>query len=142
LPEQGGDLGVSAPLGEREWLCPVRSTEICVRSFGEEVFDHVRRAGFCCRSKRCEASSSRQFTYIRAAVLNEESDGAELLGGIFIPLAHVSGDTHQCALFYRRVLAAWEFLLAVNDRPALARIRELTELERTPLPLAKKSGRD
>jgi hypothetical protein len=37
-------------------------------------------------------------------------------------------------LFYRRVLAAWEFLLAVNERPAMARIRELTELERTPLP--------
>jgi len=38
------------------------------------------------------------------------------------------------ALFYRRVLAAWEFLLAVNERPALTRLRELTELERTPLP--------
>jgi hypothetical protein len=37
-------------------------------------------------------------------------------------------------LFYRRVLAAWEFLLAVNERPALTRLRELTELERTPLP--------
>jgi len=41
------------------------------------------------------------------------------------------------ALFYRRVLAAWEFLIAVNEKPALARLRELTELERTPLPLAK-----
>jgi hypothetical protein len=40
-------------------------------------------------------------------------------------------------LFYRRVLAAWEFLLAVNDQPALAKLRELTELERTPLPPAK-----
>jgi hypothetical protein len=40
-------------------------------------------------------------------------------------------------LFYRRVLAAWEFLLAVDDRPALAKLRELTELERTPLPVAK-----
>ncbi len=40
-------------------------------------------------------------------------------------------------LFYRRVLAAWEFLLAVNDRPALAKLRELIELERTPLPVAK-----
>jgi hypothetical protein len=37
-------------------------------------------------------------------------------------------------LFYRRVLAAWQFLLAVNERPALAKLRELTELERTPLP--------
>ena len=40
-------------------------------------------------------------------------------------------------LFYRRVLAAWQFLLAVNDRSALAQLRELTELERTPLPRAK-----
>ena len=38
------------------------------------------------------------------------------------------------ALFYRRVLGAWEFLLTVNERPALTRLRELTELERTPLP--------
>lgn len=38
------------------------------------------------------------------------------------------------ALFYRRVLAAWAFLIAVNERPALARLRELTELERAPLP--------
>ena len=37
-------------------------------------------------------------------------------------------------LFYRRVLAAWEFLIEMNERPALARLRELTELERTPLP--------
>lgn len=37
-------------------------------------------------------------------------------------------------LFYRRTLAAWQFLLAVDERPALDRIRELTELERTPLP--------
>jgi hypothetical protein len=41
------------------------------------------------------------------------------------------------ALFYRRVLAAWEFLLAVNERPALTRLRELSELERTPLPRPK-----
>jgi hypothetical protein len=40
-------------------------------------------------------------------------------------------------LFYRRVLAAWEFLLRANERPALDRIRELTELERTPLPSPK-----
>ncbi|MDB6124363.1 MAG: hypothetical protein JWQ71_3356 [Pedosphaera sp.] len=40
-------------------------------------------------------------------------------------------------LFYRRVLAAWEFLLAVNERPALARLHELIELERTPLPQPK-----
>jgi hypothetical protein len=37
-------------------------------------------------------------------------------------------------LFYRRALAAWAFLIAVNERPALARLRELTELERAPLP--------
>jgi hypothetical protein len=40
-------------------------------------------------------------------------------------------------LFYRRVLAAWEFLINVNDRPALAKLHELTELERTPLPPVK-----
>jgi hypothetical protein len=37
-------------------------------------------------------------------------------------------------LFYRRALAAWAFLIGVNERPALARLRELTELERAPLP--------
>jgi len=37
-------------------------------------------------------------------------------------------------LFYRRVLGAWEFLFAVQEQPALDRLRELTELERTKLP--------
>jgi len=37
-------------------------------------------------------------------------------------------------LFYRRVLAAWEFLETMNHAPALERLRELTALERTPLP--------
>ena len=41
-------------------------------------------------------------------------------------------------LFYRRTLAAWAFLLALDERPALARIAELTALERTPLPPAVK----
>ena len=36
-------------------------------------------------------------------------------------------------LFYRRTLAAWAFLLAMRDEPALARLDELMELESTPL---------
>ncbi len=40
-------------------------------------------------------------------------------------------------IFYRRVLAAWGFLIEMNERPALERLRELTELERTPLPPPK-----
>ena len=40
-------------------------------------------------------------------------------------------------LYYRRVLAAWNFLLALDERPALARLRELIELERTPFPRPK-----
>lgn len=43
----------------------------------------------------------------------------------------------QRALFYRRVLAAWQFLIEVNDHTALARVRELTALERTALPAPK-----
>lgn len=38
-------------------------------------------------------------------------------------------------LFYRRVLAAWAFLLAMSEQPALARLQEYIELERAPLPL-------
>lgn len=38
------------------------------------------------------------------------------------------------ALFYRRVLAAWEFLVTMNDPAALEPLRVLLELERTPLP--------
>ena len=54
------------------------------------------------------------------------------------PVEPVSEETAaERTLFYRRVLAAWEFLLAVNERPALARLRELTELERSPLPPPK-----
>jgi hypothetical protein len=51
--------------------------------------------------------------------------------------AQMKATAAERTLFYRRVLAAWEFLINVNDRPALARLRELTELENTPLPPAK-----
>jgi hypothetical protein len=51
--------------------------------------------------------------------------------------AQMKATAAERTLFYRRVLAAWEFLIAVNDRPALEKLRELTELERTPLPPAK-----
>ena len=37
-------------------------------------------------------------------------------------------------LFYRRVLAAWEFLITTDARAALAEIAALSELERTALP--------
>ena len=40
-------------------------------------------------------------------------------------------------LFYRRVLGAWEFLIAMDARPELARLQELIEIERTPLPTPK-----
>ena len=36
--------------------------------------------------------------------------------------------------FYRHVLAAWQFLSDVRERPALERVAALTQLERTPLP--------
>jgi len=37
-------------------------------------------------------------------------------------------------LLYRRVLAAWAFLLDVEEKSALEQVRQLTALERTPLP--------
>jgi hypothetical protein len=46
-------------------------------------------------------------------------------------------DTRTAAeriLFYRRTLAAWEFLEAMGHRDALARLEALIALERTPLP--------
>ena len=36
-------------------------------------------------------------------------------------------------LFYRRVLAAWEFLLTLDAQPALAELGALIELEKTPV---------
>jgi hypothetical protein len=42
-------------------------------------------------------------------------------------------------LFYRRVLGAWAFLLAANERPALDDLAALIELENTPLPPAARS---
>ena len=45
-------------------------------------------------------------------------------------------------LFYRRVLAAWEFLVTMRADTALAELQTLIELERTPLratPLAGES---
>jgi hypothetical protein len=36
--------------------------------------------------------------------------------------------------FHRQVLAAWQFLLSVQERPALERVTSLTQLEHTALP--------
>ena len=50
------------------------------------------------------------------------------------PAATLSRQTAaERVLFYRRVLAAWEFLLAMDAQPALAELHALIELERTPL---------
>lgn len=43
-------------------------------------------------------------------------------------------------LFYRRVLAAWAFLVEVDHREALAELHALIELERTPLRPVKTEG--
>jgi hypothetical protein len=40
----------------------------------------------------------------------------------------------QRVLFYRRVLAALAFLVAADEQPALRRLQQFIELERTPLP--------
>ena len=37
-------------------------------------------------------------------------------------------------LFYRRTLAAWQCLVALDDREALAQLNALIQIERTPLP--------
>lgn len=46
-----------------------------------------------------------------------------------------SGSTAAARIqFYRQVLGAWDFLIGVNEREALARVKALTDLERTALP--------
>ena len=46
----------------------------------------------------------------------------------------------QRALFYRRVLGAWAFLIAVDERGALDRLAALRALESMPLPPARTAG--
>ena len=67
-----------------------------------------------------------------AAVVNSPPVAA----AVVVPLSRKTAA--ERVLFYRRTLAAWAFLLALDERPALARIGELTSLERTPLPPAMK----
>lgn len=43
-------------------------------------------------------------------------------------------------LFYRRTLAAWDFLLAVNHTAALEELQRLIELENTPMPSFAKAS--
>ncbi len=57
-------------------------------------------------------------------------------GPVFVeePAATLTRKTAaERVLFYRRVLAAWEFLVAMDHQPALAELRALIELEQTPL---------
>ncbi|MES2695140.1 MAG: hypothetical protein V4773_16825 [Verrucomicrobiota bacterium] len=47
----------------------------------------------------------------------------------------IASDTAAArTLFYRRVLAAWSFLLVIEHQPALTQLKVLRALERTPLP--------
>jgi hypothetical protein len=43
-------------------------------------------------------------------------------------------------LFYRRVLAAWAFLLQLDEHAALGQVRRLTALERTRLPAPRRGS--
>jgi hypothetical protein len=45
----------------------------------------------------------------------------------------------QRVLFYRRVLAAWQFLLNTEEIPALQRLAAIIDLEQTPLPQPTKT---
>lgn len=70
------------------------------------------------------------------AAAAESSPPAAAAAAVVAPVSRKTAA--ERVLFYRRTLAAWAFLLALDERPALARIAELTALERTPLPPAVK----
>jgi hypothetical protein len=50
------------------------------------------------------------------------------------PAGPIEPTAVERVLFYRRVVAAWNFLLATNNRAALAQLAAINEVENTPLP--------
>jgi hypothetical protein len=75
---------------------------------------------------------------LRAAAEKIEAAIAARAGPATEPAAPTTTVSRRTAaervLFYRRVLAAWEFLVAMEAQPELARLHELIAIERTPLP--------
>lgn len=51
------------------------------------------------------------------------------------PPARINRTAIERVIFYRRVLGAWAFLLAVEERTALGHLQKLIELERRPYPV-------
>ena len=95
-----------------------------IKAAAEQVFPPVRRA---------KAPSGKDAANTTAAQSTAPKPAAtEALNVSTRPLAPKTAAAR--VLFYRRVLAAWAFLLEVEEKSALAQVRRLTALERTPLP--------
>lgn len=56
------------------------------------------------------------------------------------PAGAIEPTAVERVLFYRRVVAAWNFLLATNHRGALAQLAAINEVENTPLPEPMRSA--
>lgn len=76
------------------------------------------------------AASGSQAVRTAAAAIAKASPREE--AGAPEPVVDVTAV--ERVLAYRRALAAWSYLLATNNRAALARLAELIEIENTPLP--------
>ena len=83
-----------------------------------------RRAGIVAWAKTSPDSAVR-------AAAEKIGPGPAFTGESPRPLSRKTAS--ERVLFYRRVLAAWAFLLEVDHREALTELHSLIELERTPL---------
>lgn len=97
------------------------SADAAVSEAAEKVFRMPRRR-----------NSSGEVTAATGKDGAAEPKAAGTAGASLRPLT--AKTAAERALFYRRVLAAWAFLLEVKETSALENVRQLTELERTPLP--------
>jgi hypothetical protein len=87
----------------------------------------------------CHASEDPRVRQAAEALRREEMREADPATGWesgvkALPPVRKTWQAIERLIYFRRVLAAWQFLLMLDDKPALAQLDAVLKLERTPLP--------
>jgi hypothetical protein len=102
--------------------------------------DAVARWGGERRQRILEWAATAADTPVREAAAAIARAQARAAAPASEPAGAIEPTAVERVLFYRRVVAAWNFLLATNHRGALAQLAAINEVENAPLPEPMRSA--
>ena len=124
----GGGRGGEGLLNEVYWQSGLSRPLVTDRAKAEAVPRWATER----REKILEWAQGSGNEAVRAAAVSIAQRPARAVAQVLEPA--INRTAVERVLAYRRVLAAWNFLLATENRAALAQLAALIELENTPLP--------